>query len=242
MKQILLFIAIILIALNGFAQEITEEEVIEENQISKKKMYKDNIYASFADWTFYPGKSEGEGADIIYGSSHNFTYGMSYLRNLSSIFGAGVGIHYQYQAFHIKQNETKLIPNSIINDSEILKMNNLGVDAAIRLTLKRELKKTLIYLELGGYGNWMYNAKHQVENNIDLTNLHNGSSKQTTIYDGLNYIEPINYGLTAKFGYKMFSLIGSYRLSDYFVSDFKENISETELPRLTVGIQFSSGR
>ncbi|MEA2042799.1 MAG: hypothetical protein U9N85_09640 [Bacteroidota bacterium] len=236
MKRIFVLSAIIFFAFQGYSQKI------EENSKKATKAYKDNIFSSAMSWDLYVGPSEGTGADILYGSSHNFTYGMKYIRNLSSVIGAGLGIHYQYQAFHIDQVADKQVPNSDVHDREILKMNNLGADVEFRFTLKRDKKKALVYIGIGGYGNWAYDAKHQTQDETDMTSSSNGYEYTTMVFDGLNYIEPLNYGVSARIGYKMFSLVGQYRMSDYFTSDFKTDRSDGEFPRLSLGLEFSTGR
>lgn len=204
--------------------------------------YKQNNFSSYLDWAFYIGESEGEGADINYGSSHNFTYGIKYLRSFHSAVGVGMGIHYQYQAFHLAQNDTKLVPNPVTHDKEIMKIHNLGAELFLRFTLKRELSKPVFYIETGGYGNWAYGANHYMydEETIGLPSAQSGTT--TVILSDLNYIEPLNYGLSARLGYKMFAISASYRLSDYFTDDFKTDVADVAFPRITIGLQFNPMR
>lgn len=212
-------------------------------QLSAQEVnYKKNNFSSFADWAFYAGPSEGEGADIKYGLTHNFTYGMKYMRGLHHIFGVGIGLHYQYQAFHMEQKEGKLVPNVMLNDQEIFKLHNLGSEIFMRFTLKRDLSKPVVYLEAGGYGNWAYGINHETFNEVDRSDIPAEYGEQTVILSDLGYFKALNYGVSAKIGYKMFALIGSYRLSDYFTSDFKDQVTEAEFPRLTIGIEFNPMR
>lgn len=204
--------------------------------------YKKNSFSSYVDWAFYASPSEGEGADILYGLSHNFTYGIKYLRGFHKIFGAGLDIHYQYQAFHLEQTTGKLVPNAQLHDQEIFKFHNLGSEIFMRFTLKRELSKPVIYTEIGGYGNWAYGANHQFFNEVEIGTSSSMASEQTVTLSDLNYIEPFNYGLSARVAYKVFALTATYRLSDYFTDNFKTDITDAEFPRLTVGLQFNPMR
>lgn len=227
MKKLFLFTALAFFGLQISAQDIN---------------FKKNNFSSFADWAFYVGESEGEGADIQYGLTHNFTYGLKYMRGLHHAFGVGIGLHYQYQAFHMEQVDTKLVPNITLHDQEIFKLHNLGTEVFMRFTLKRELSKPVVYLEAGGYGNWAYGINHETYNEVEMADIPDGYTELTAIKSDLTYFEALNYGLSAKLGYKMFALIGSYRLSDYFTSDFKEQVTDAEFPRLTIGIQFNPMR
>ncbi len=201
--------------------------------------FKKNNIGLFVDWSMYAGNSKGEGADVQLGLTYNLTYGVKYLRNFHSVFGAGAGIHYQYQAFRLKQNDDKKVPNAITHDKEVLKFNNLGSEVFMRFNIIKKLSKTLLYAETGGYFNWVFGANDYTFDKVDNGLPSSTSSKQTVILSDLNYIKKINYGVSLKVGYKMFALIAQYRLSDYFTDDFKRDIADVTFPRFSIGIQFN---
>ena len=84
------------------------------------------------------------------------------------------------------------------------------------------------YIDLGGYGNIVFDHTHFTKNKkADGSTIRS----RTT---GLNYYQLLNYGLSARVGFNKFVLFGQYRMSNMFYGD--KNLPE--LPRILAGLQF----
>ncbi|MCF6185158.1 MAG: PorT family protein [Bacteroidales bacterium] len=193
------------------------------------------VYAYF-NFMFATPPDEGTDADIFYGKSHSVSYGVRYRFKIADFFAVGVGLNYTYYAWHFKQNDSKKIPTSNIYDKEKLKINTLGTDVFLRFNFGKRSNTVGNYIDLGGYGDWDFYDSRVFTNFVNNTNP-DGFSTSTGINSNLNYLNKINYGAEVRIGYGKIVLFTKYRLSDIFTKRYKEAISSTELPRLSVGIE-----
>jgi len=231
MKNLFILLLALMFALPGFSQEEGEKE-------DKFGANKTHFVHSYLSLGFMTPPAEGEGADILYGKSHSITYGVRYKFKLADFFALGAGINYTYNVWHLDQNDTKTIPTPITYDKEKILSNNLGGDAFLRFNIGKRNNTVGNYIDLGGYGEWAFGTRSKVTTNFDDPNVVNSAEYATATLINLNYTEKINYGLSARIGYGKFVLFGKYRMSDVFTENFKASIdSETELPRLIIGLE-----
>ncbi len=206
----------------------------------KKTRFKKNNYGFVFDLGFNVGSSENSGADIVYGASHSITLGSKYIRQMHSVFGLGGGLSYKYEAFYLDQNASKLVPNNVQHDKEVMRFHNLSIDLITRYIILRKLSKKILYVEAGAYGDFAaFSQKHVTFDSQKIGNKFAQSDEQKTIYSDLNYYNKFNYGVKVLVGYRWYALSVSYRLSDYFNQDFKDNVCKGEFPRLTIGLAFN---
>ena len=244
MKKAAALLFAIMIVFSGYAQEYTEETEKETVTVTEEKESKDkfgpnktHFVHAYLSLGFMTPPTEGEGADILYGKSHLITYGVRYKLKLAEFFALGAGVNYTYQVWHMKQVDTKLIPDNTLSDKEKLMSNNLGADAFLRINIGKRKNTIGNYIDLGAYGEWAYTTSRKLTNDADLANDPSGFDYATATSYKLNYFEKINYGVEARLAYGKFVLFGKYRLSDIFTQDFKDAVSVTDMPRLIVGLE-----
>ncbi len=194
------------------------------------------VHAYF-NFLFATPPEEGNDADIFYGKTHSISYGVRYRFKIADFFAVGAGLNYTYYAWHFKQTENKKIPTSALYDKEKLKINTLGADVFIRFKIGKNKKSSVgNYIDAGAYADWDYYDSRQFTNFVNNTNS-DGYSTYTGINSKLNYLNKINYGAELRLGYGKIVLFGKYRLSDMFTPDYKQLVSNTELPRLMIGLE-----
>ena len=244
MKKLFVILIVSIFSFSGFAQEeIKLEEKSGLDKIGKEKSdkkfgpNKTHYIHSHLNVGFMLPPAEGDGADILYGKSHIFTYGVRYKLKVVDFFAIGAGLNYTYQAWHMDQSASKLVPDDIIYDKEMIKSNNLGGDVFMRFNIGERNDKVGNYIDLGAYGEWAYGTSRETTINATDPSAPLGSEYSTATNFHLNYLEKANYGLQARVGYGKFVLFGKYRMSDIFTEEFKTAISTTDLPRLIVGIE-----
>jgi len=226
MKKLIFFLLISTISIFSFSQE------------TKSTFGTNNTYFihSYVGFGFMSPPKYGEGADIIYGKSNSFIYGIKYKLKVSNVISFGIGINYNYQAWKLKQTNNKKIPVNTLYDKEKIIINNIGGEFFIRFNVGKRDSSIGNYIDISPYGEWAYRSARETKlNSSNGTVL--GEDYNVTTNVNLNYIEKINYGLQLKFALGRIALVGKYRLSDLFTEDFKSSISKTELPRLIIGIE-----
>ncbi len=233
MKTIKIII-IFLIAGNFATAQTDSVSVKKEISYGPDKTHFVHAYFNFM---FAVPPSEGTDADIFYGKSHTFSYGVRYKLKIANFFAVGAGLNYTYKVWHFKQNEDKKIPTSNIYDKEKLKINILGADIFIRFNFGKNKKSPVgNYVDIGAYGDWDFSDSRQYKNFINSSDT-DGYSTFTGSEKDLNYLEKINYGAEFRAGYGRVVLFSKYRMSDMFTQDYKNTVSADELPRLMIGFE-----
>jgi len=235
MKKTLIILLISIISFSGIAQ-IKEDTTINKSE-KKFGPNKTHYVHSYINLGFMMPLTEGEGADILYGKSHTFTYGARYKFKIADFFALGAGLNYTYKVWHLNQIESKLVPDNTLYDKERIMTNNLAGDVFMRFNIGKRNNTIGNYIDLGGYGEYAYSRSREVTINADNPNNPLGAEYSTLTNYYLNYLEKLNYGLHARFGYGKFVLFGKYRLSNLFTDDFKTARSTSEFPRLIIGLE-----
>jgi hypothetical protein len=231
MKHTLLFLfAFVFIISPLFSQEDDDET---SNFGANKRHY---VHA-YINTGFMLTSSDGSGGDIIYGKSHSITPGVRYKLKISEVFAVGASLNYTYNVWHLRQTDDKQIPNTILYNKEKLLNHNLGADAFFRFNLGKRTNTVGNFIDLGAYGEWSYSNARKYYINVDLHLDPRAFDYYITTQKNLVYLEKLNYGLTARFGYGKYIIFGRYRMTDIFTPEFKEAISTTEFPRLIIGFE-----
>jgi len=230
MKQFIIVLSILFVGFSAFAQD--------DDIGGKFGANKTHFVHSHLSLGFMMPLPEGEGMDLLYGKSHSITYGVRYKLRIADFFALGAGLNYTYNVWHIDQNDSKSIPSNILFDKEKIYSNNLGGDAYIRFNVGKRTNTIGNFIDLGGYGEWAYGRLWKTTINNDDTENPLFSEFTTTTSHKLDWLEKINYGLSARIGYGKFVIFGKYRLSDVFTKDFKEDLAtDVEFPRLIIGFE-----
>ncbi len=238
MKKIsLLIITFFVVILTTSAQKILLEEDVKNNYTKILKGNSREIMGHFyLEYGFVVSESEGEGIPMEYGTSHNFTSGYRYKKNLMKFYALGVDFNYIYQAYHLKQvSPEKFFPTTNLYKKEAVRFNSFGIEVFNRLNIGKSGDRIGKFIDAGFYTNYAFRIKHYTKDkNPDIQS---GASTVETIRTGLNYTNSIIYGLRARVGIDNYVVSVTYRLSDLFNDKF-----DSEMGRLSVGLQIGLHR
>ncbi len=161
------------------------------------------------------------------GASINFDFGVRYKRKVTNFLAMGIDLGLNTASYKIKQNDSKTVPDNVINDKEKIQVNSIVSAAWLRINIGRRGNFIGNYLDLGAYGGWNFQKKHKT------TNTNNDGEKIKVSTSKLKYIESFSDGIMARIGTSQYSLTANYRLSDLFKSSY----AMPELPRLIIGVE-----
>lgn len=189
---------------------------------------KDKYTHIFVAYGFLLGDPESDSAKIIYGKSSTFQVGLLFKWRMAKLLELGFDLSYHYSAFHLQQDSSKVIPNSVLHDKGKMLFNNLMLTPFARIKFKNKYHSTGTFLDLGGFAGFTYRAVHYT---IDYNLVPN--SHRTKMRDiRLAYNKWYSYGLMARLGFNRIIFYGKYRMSDLFKAKF----DYPELPRYEVGL------
>jgi len=222
-----------------FAQKIEMEEDVRLLDIKIPKVGQNLRH--YSHWYLGYGSiipyQEEVGAKIKPPYSFSFLMGNRYKLKLNNYFALGLSGGYNYTSFRLKQDGFKQIPNIVQHRKEKFIFHSLYADAYFRVNFGKRGNIVGKFIDLGGYGDYIFSAKHETDDKFPKTSNPGGYTDTRQINTGLNYINRVNYGATVRVGINRYILFANYRMSDIFKDDFKKNISNAELARLTAGIQ-----
>lgn len=184
--------------------------------------------------------SENDSMSINYGDGLRF--GNLYLWNIKKRFGAGFNLDLYYQSYNIKQDSAKnLYSLGFENEKQRLSMFKVDLAPVIRIKYGKGGNGVGKYIDLGGYGSVNFSYTEFLRNDLD-PKLNKGAEQSEVYLKKLKYLERFEYGLSGQLGFKNFVIWGRYRVSDMFKEYEGVNNGNQlpDLPRLTVGIGFSS--
>jgi len=231
MKKYYIILFFFINSIYTFSQENVKSNTSNFGQNKKHFAY------SFVNFGFITPPSEGNGADIIYGQSHIFTYGIKYKYKINDIFSIGAGINYNSQIWYLQQNSSKIIPNNIIYVKEKIQLNNIGAETFLRFNIGKRNNSIGNYIDISPYGEWSYKTKHETVTNSTNSNIILGEEYNVITNVNLNYIEIFNYGIKLSVGFGRVSIFSKYRISNIFIPEFKTLINNTELNRFVLGFE-----
>lgn len=248
MKNITKILVLILI-INFFqfekikAQEVILKQRVELDTVPKKIGQNLKRYSHFyLGLGAIVGQNEGDGGDLNYGRSLDFTAGFRYKYKINNIYALGLDAKYNWTSFNLKQNDDKILPNNLKHEREVINFNNFGFIAFNRINFDKNRGNYIgKFLDLGAYADWTFTVRHKYTTEYNVAGNANQSVSEVT-NSGLLYVESLNYGLTARLGFGKFVFYGSYRLSDQFkkkLNDQFDSSSYPELARFIAGIQIS---
>ncbi len=167
------------------------------------------------------------GARIIYGPSVNLALGVRVKFKVGDVYSLGYEIEAEYTDYKFKQEEGKLVPDTLIHKMNRLDYYSLSAGFYNRFNFDPNRGNfTGTFLDLGINGEWHYSIKSVAKDNMP------DGTKQKTVTKNLGYVNNINARLFARLGFNHTSLYVSYRLMDVF----KSGNSYPELPQIVAGI------
>lgn len=229
MKKSLPFLVMLITALglNLNAQEVVIEEVYDDTVIPT---HGQNLrhYGHFYFGLGFPVADVDKTAETKKGLSASFDFGYRYKRKVFEYWAVGFDLHYSLQGYRLKDDE---IDGQEFKRRSYL-VNNLNLAVYQRINLNRRGNSIGKYIDLGGYGAWNFTTTHQLRRKGEGDETFKWIDIRET---GLDYLEPIQYGLQGRLGSGRYALTARYRLSDLVKAG---NVVELgELPRLILGLE-----
>ena len=210
------------------AQDVNKDTIIPTKGANRK-----NFTHSYIGYGFVIGKSDNEGIKTNFGSGE-FIFGIRYKRKISNFYSCGFDINYNSKLYKIKQDSMKIFPNNVLHTKEKLVFHNIGLVLYNRFNFGKRGDYVGNFIDVGAYTDWGFNSQYVTYDKYAVVNAVSASNTKQ-IHSGLTYLNPINYGITARLGFNKFVLSASYRLSEIFETSY----IYPELPRLILGVQLA---
>lgn len=223
----LITLVFFLFSMMAFSQDVLLEQNVDSH--AAKPTYGPNL-RNFFHWYVGLGFPVATAGDQNYTkpvASADLNFGIRYKLRFTNFLALGCDLGVTSTAYKIKQDDSKTVPDTRLNDKEKIQLNTLLGDAWVRINVGRRGNYIGNYLDIGAYGGWNFMKKHKTLN----TNADNEKVKVSTTR--LNYVEDLSYGLMARLGTNRYALTARYRSSDIFVP--QANLPE--LPRLVLGVE-----
>jgi hypothetical protein len=235
MKKSLYIITALLLTLNisvASAQEILlEQEVSQDTTVDKKGPNRNRFFHFYTGYGFMIDEGEA-GSEVKPFASHQFTIGFRQKFKLSKVFSFGYDIAYANDIYRLRQNASKILPNSVTHKKETIRLSNLGASLFVRTNFKKNRGNVVgNFLDLGFGANWIYKAVHAFTDDFPVGS-YNAKTADVTL-SGLKYVEDFSYGPVARIGFNRIALYGQYRLNTIFKSAF----NYPDVSKVIAGIQ-----
>lgn len=228
-KIIILLIIAAFSATDLYSQTILLEKDLNESVYVKKKgPNKKRFFHLYYDYSFYTP----EAGTSLYNkelSYRNYIGGRNNFR-ITNNYVMGLGLEFGWETFRIEQTSQKTFPSAEKHKKEFLSTTNIGLEYFNRLLISQRENSLGVWIDAGIYGNLNLSSRHVIKDKADPSEQ---VRYHKIINKGLEYVNPFEYGLKGRLGYKRYALTGTYRISDWM----KESNSELEPPRLSVGLE-----
>jgi hypothetical protein len=148
-------------------------------------------------------------------------------------------IGYRCDRFSIKEDPDHIIPYYGGNSKRSrVSCHNVTFALCDRINFGRRANIQGIYLDFGFYGDFIFRSSHLTVYEYYDSNSQNGTHvRSKTRVTKLQYINQLNYGLTARFGWEWGSFYGCYRMTD-LILDPDPFTPWPDMPKLTVGLEW----
>jgi hypothetical protein len=220
MKKLFIFLLTAYVCfLNVNAQDVLLERDLSESVYLKKKgPNKDKFMHLYFDFASYSSLNDDNSAYEDWGSFRSYVGLRKYYR-LANSYIMGLSIEYGWERFKVEQD---------FNDLEVFGTSNIGMEYFNRLLITQRESSLGYWIDAAVYTNFNLNSRHMTKYK-DYPD-HVRSIKQ--IVKGLDMLNKWEYGLKARFGFKRYALVGTYRLSDWMNSS-----SYGEPQRFSIGVE-----
>lgn len=228
MKKLLLILVCIVASGNINAQRV----LLEQNPAADttKETFGPNLKDFFQ--TFYGyGNFIGSNnpAAAIRFTSYHLTAGIRYKRKISEYYSLGADLAYINNTYALKQQPSKLVPDTILHNKERLSWMYMGLAIYNRFNFAKRGNVLGTYLDIGAEAGYSFSFVHFYYDRED-----DGRSLKTRVR-GLDYFQPFYYAAFARLGKDRLALSCSYRLSHLFKSKY----NYADLPPVCLSLQVS---
>jgi hypothetical protein len=210
---------------------ISKDTNSKEQCFNHEKGYKTMFDEFYLGFGLSVNTTEEQYLPVYYGNSYNLEFGWKYMYRPSKNYAIGTLLHYTSNTF-------KLTPEAIDGEffqevgGEPYKMyfrtDNIGTGIINRFYLYSGHKAKPVYIEFGGYADYLFSKRYKVKTVID------GDKEKYKFRDGSKF-NPFEAGLQGGIGLRGIQIYAKYRMTDYFSS----NYAIPEVPRWTLGVQFT---
>jgi hypothetical protein len=147
-------------------------------------------------------------------------------------------VGYRCDRFPIKEDTAHMIPFYGSNHKRArVSCHNITFSLCDRINFGRRGNILGIYLDLGFYGDYLFRSSHLVVDEHYDSNAQGAQHYVNKLrMTRLSYINQLNYGLTARFGWEWGSVYGMYRMTD-LILDPDALTSWPDMPKLVVGVE-----
>ena len=170
--------------------------------------------------------------ETVIGSSTQLVFGFRHKTKINNHYAIGYDINYNTAGYLIKQSPTKSFPTSINYKSERLLIRNFRLELYNRVNFGKRGNKIGKFMDIGAFGEYGFANALIVKNKLPETNAF-GSTKVKMVNRNPNYVNKLNYGISARIGNNRVALYATYRLSEMFIASY----SYPETANLIVGVK-----
>lgn len=168
----------------------------------------------------------------IYPVRSNYSHiGLRYKLRFCNFYAWGLDLNWNTSNYSIKQNPSNAFPDTLTHHKEYFNYHNFGLGFYNRFNF--DVKRGNIigkYLDIGIWGNWLFDAKHTFVEKFETPQ--HGAYESKTKLTKLNYLTDLHWGVNARLGINSFVIFANYRISDLLNS--KYNFEPTPL---VIGIE-----
>jgi hypothetical protein len=229
MKQPLLLF-FILLGLTGNAQTVLLEVDRQKDTIPTHFGPNEKRFVNFYYRVAFLLPPDEPGARIVYGSSVNIGLGLRTKSKIGNVYSNGWEFGIQYSDYKLKQQETRQVPDSLINNMARYDYLSAFLGFYNRFNFDPNRGNYLgHFLDIGVTGEWNFSIKYITKNDGPDGTL------VKTVTHKLNYTNVLNLQPYVRVGLSHISVFGSYRVFDLW----KESSDFPDMPRFTAGIDLA---
>jgi len=227
MKPLILFLLVLSSILPAKAQTVVLERDLEKDSLERKfGPNRTHFIHLFIGYGFLLGKNE-PGAMIHFGSSTQFNLGIRYKLKLSGALSTGIEASYHSSSFKLKQEPGKVVPDTILHDSEKLRFFGLASNIYLRVNYGKRGDFVGKFVDFGGGFNWVIDKAHYYDDKQPDGTVQKVTNK------GFTYVNSIYPLVTGRVGFNSLVILVEYRMTNIFTAD----ANFPDLPRWTIGLQ-----
>lgn len=233
MRKTLAAVFLLLFSAAGAQTILIKDEVEETLTESTVGANKDRYYSSFTSIGVLFGAPDSTGSEINPEKSWYYEMGWRTKKQFNGFFAIGSEFNFNAKNYNIKQHDEKVFGGFEKHKKEKLFLINANYTLFMRLNFVKRGDHLGKYLDLGGFAEYAFIRRHITKDKVE-TGF--GYTYSKHYLRGLKFVNPFNYGVTARFGVNYLSVFCNYRLSDIF--NDKVFPAWPELPRFTAGFSF----
>ena len=194
--------------------------------------------SSYLAFGFIFGTTDSSGSDLRWNRSIELESGARFKQQFGPLYALGYDFGINIKNYNIKQHPDKVFGGQITHKNEHLFTLNLRFLLFNRFNFAVQRGNHLgKYIDLGAYAEYMPWGRHIFKDTLDGGY---GFRVQRTSFGKLEYVNRLNYGLSARAGVSILSFFFNYRLSDMLRK--KDKFPYPELPRFSAGVSFDIER